>query len=305
MANRRSVWIVIALLVASLAAWRGYAQYRDQTQRTAALVESFVASIATAEQSAKQLRVVIFDDKEGHAERIGNLTSILGSAVKFNCGPITADEILSGGLSDADIIVFPGGSGRQQAKLLGSRGKKIVRDFIEGGGGYVGICAGAYLGTCVSETGLAVADARYLTGKVMVEGEGMRSISARGKGTVEIQMTNAGQTVLGYEQLPIQVTYGGGPVLSPGRSPEIDDYVVLARYSTEVWSFKAQKGTMVDTPAIVASNFGNGRVILVSPHLEMTPGLEAMVKRIMFAAAPLSSEEERKSIANNDKARKD
>jgi hypothetical protein len=36
---------------------------------------------------------------------------------------------------------------------------------------------------------------------------------------------------------------------------------------------------MINTPAIIASEFGKGRVIAISPHPEDTAGLESLVER--------------------------
>lgn len=42
-------------------------------------------------------------------------------------------------------IVLPGGSSRQQSKALGVTGRATIRQFVANGGGYLGICAGAFL----------------------------------------------------------------------------------------------------------------------------------------------------------------
>jgi putative intracellular protease/amidase len=44
-----------------------------------------------------------------------------------------------------DLVVFPGGSGSRQAAALEQEGRGAVWRFVEAGGGYLGVCVGAYL----------------------------------------------------------------------------------------------------------------------------------------------------------------
>ena len=59
----------------------------------------------------------------------------------------------------------------------------------------------------------------------------------------------------------------------------LPDYVTLAFFRTEISKYEPQKGTMIDTPAIVATEFGAGRVIAISPHPESNVHLESLVQR--------------------------
>jgi phosphoribosylformylglycinamidine (FGAM) synthase-like amidotransferase family enzyme len=57
---------------------------------------------------------------------------------------VGAEEIAAGSLAEFDLVVFPGGSGSKEAAAIGEAGREQVRQFVERGGGYIGICAGAY-----------------------------------------------------------------------------------------------------------------------------------------------------------------
>lgn len=46
------------------------------------------------------------------------------------------------GLEDVDFIVVPGGYTQQYMPALGEMGKEAIRNFIDEGGGYIGICPG-------------------------------------------------------------------------------------------------------------------------------------------------------------------
>ena len=47
-------------------------------------------------------------------------------------------------LNDFSIICFPGGDMYQYSHDIASIGKEKIRNFIRDGGGYIGICGGAY-----------------------------------------------------------------------------------------------------------------------------------------------------------------
>src|SRR3989339_1701214 len=59
-----------------------------------------------------------------------------------------ADDVFSGGLNPAsDVLIVPGGKDLNYCKDLNGKGTKIIREFVHKGGGYLGLCAGAYFGS--------------------------------------------------------------------------------------------------------------------------------------------------------------
>lgn len=72
------------------------------------------------------------------------LAALWGADVR----PVHGEEIRAGGLKDVDVLVMPGGGAQAMAGLLspmGDDGADAVRAFVEGGGMYVGSCAGSFL----------------------------------------------------------------------------------------------------------------------------------------------------------------
>ena len=63
-----------------------------------------------------------------------------------DCGIAFSSEVCTGGLDGVHVLVVPGGSSLMDWRLLGKPGRWALRRFVEAGGGYVGICAGAFLG---------------------------------------------------------------------------------------------------------------------------------------------------------------
>lgn len=60
--------------------------------------------------------------------------------------PVTAKDILSGCLMEYVALIIPGGADLPYCERLNGAGNRAIREFVENGGLYVGICAGAYYG---------------------------------------------------------------------------------------------------------------------------------------------------------------
>jgi putative intracellular protease/amidase len=258
---------------------------RPLTDEQQALAQALGESASASRGRSNPIRVAVFA-MEGHeSSASGPLTTVLDAQSPSTCELVSPDDVRGGALDRFDVVVFPGGSGSQQAAALGDQGKAAVRQFVESGGGYVGICGGAFLATAKYDWSLALVNAKTVTGKRNIPGVGMRSMAARGAGTVKMELTGAGRRVFGDLPGLLDVPYTSGPVLSPARRRDLPEYVALAFYRTEIWEYKPQRGTMIHTPAIVAARFGNGRVILFSPHPEMTESLESFIPRAVLATA--------------------
>ena len=61
---------------------------------------------------------------------------------------LSPDDVIRGQLTTDkfDVLLIPGGFAQNTLDALGKAGGERVRAFVRSGGGYVGICAGAYLG---------------------------------------------------------------------------------------------------------------------------------------------------------------
>jgi glutamine amidotransferase-like uncharacterized protein len=182
---------------------------------------------------------------------------------------ITPEEILAGGLSEVDVLVHPGGSGSGQGKALGEPGRVAIREFVNNGGGYLGVCAGAYLATNDYTWSLGLIDAKVLD----------RRHWARGKGTVTLQLSPKASEFFGQSGSEMTIHYAQGPLLARREwdDPEVPDYESLAIFATEIAENGAPRGVMVGTSAVVRCQYGRGRVFCFSPHPELTDGLSHLI----------------------------
>ena len=187
---------------------------------------------------------------------------------------VSAEEIRGGALTNYDVVIFGGGSGSKEAESLGEAGRDEVQKFVGNGGGYVGICAGAYLATANYPWSLKIINARTLSPKWQ-----------RGRAVLKMELTPSGAGILGGET-NVDVVYHQGPVVGPASATNLPPYETLAYFRTEVASNDTPKGIMINSPAIFAGQFKSGKVICISPHPEQTPGLEDIVPNAVNWVAP-------------------
>jgi len=214
------------------------------------------------------MKVALFDDSGTGGKGPGRLRKLFGAVENTTIVRIGRDEVRSGALAQFDLVIFPGGSGSAQARTLDEPGREKVRRFVKGGGGYIGICGGAFLAADGFTWGLKILDAKTVSRKWR-----------RGKGNVKIELTDQGRAILGHAEGRLDVLYANGPIIKPAGSKLLDDYVTLAHFRTELAENDSPKGVMVNSPAIVAGRFGKGRVICFSPHPEQSDKLAGFVLR--------------------------
>ena len=119
-----------------------------------------------------------------------------------------------------------------------------------------------------------------------MEGKGLKSMWYRGKSTSQkIQLTPEGQEIFGDVAEHLDVRYHNGPIVSPRGFEGLEPYTVLGWFRTEKVLYPPQKGTMINTPAIVSGDYGAGKVISISPHPESTEGLQSMLTSAIEAVA--------------------
>lgn len=218
--------------------------------------------------SQRTVNVAIYDHSSGKAPGPRDLVTFLTPENGFQATILTPEEIRSGALDKGfDVLVMPGGSAMSQANHLEEEGREQIREYVREGGGYVGICAGAYLSTTYKPWSLGLVNAKVWDLEHW----------ARGMGMVKLEMTPAGCTTLRVPKDQVDVYYGQGPMLVPADDPDMPGYEVLARYASEVALKGAPEGAMVNMHAIIRTMYGNGRVVAYSPHPEKKSGPKSLM----------------------------
>ena len=199
---------------------------------------------------------------------------------------IEPEDLADGVLKELDVVVFPGGSARRQASGLGYVGAVMLKRFIERGGGYVGICAGAYLGAHPGSK------PRYEHERLGLVNVKLRRTKKghwdRGGAIVKARVTDAGKKLLpelGGKDF-VHMHYHSGPLLEPAKAPDMAPAEVLMRFVTDVSHKKPENaGEMADTILLVRARYGKGMAVLCSAHPEVTPGFRWMLARMVRWAA--------------------
>jgi glutamine amidotransferase-like uncharacterized protein len=233
----------------------------------------------------KVLQVAVYQGP-GASKSRQTVIEVLSTAPHVKVRSVSPDDIRAGELMGCDVLIQPGGSGSGQGKALGEEGRRKVREFVEGGGGYVGVCAGAYLATCNYDWSLGILDAKVVDSQHW----------ARGFGTVDISLTSFGRELLGAKENQIQIYYHQGPLLAPAGKAEVPDYDGLAKFESEIAKNGAPKGVMPGCTAIAAGTYEKGRVLCFSPHPERTEGRQQLlVRAVEWAAGRTAAEKEPKA----------
>ncbi|MFX0009302.1 MAG: BPL-N domain-containing protein [Candidatus Hermodarchaeota archaeon] len=180
---------------------------------------------------------------------------------------IRGSDIQAGDLDDFDVLIWPGGHYPAFWEEIGQNGKEKIQNFVANGGGYFGICAGAYY---ACDYMVWMDDPAFPPPNYKVEGDELNldlfpgvawgpifEIAERpepGYAMTQINITNHTHPITNSLPESLQIIYIGGPYILPYGGA---DYTVLGTYN------------VTGDPAIVACNYGTGRVCLIGPHAEI------------------------------------
>ncbi len=207
------------------------------------------------------IKVAVYEDKGATGKGIPCVTEIMSRTDDIKLTRLKGADIAAGGLRGYDLVMFTGGSGSAEAAGLGEKGREEVRDFVRNGGGYVGICAGAYLACSGFEWGVGILNAKTVSSKWR-----------RGQGEVKVEGEAFGEKLTDRG-----VRYANGPIIKADVRKDLPAFETLVSFRTELAENDTPVGVMVNAPAMVRSSYGLGRVFTSSPHPEQTAGLEDLV----------------------------
>lgn len=156
------------------------------------------------------------------------------------------DQVNSRTLSSQDLLIIPGGDFKTYLHNPNIKGGDI-KNFVSGGKGFVGICAGAFAASSYIEG--------YQAGWGIAPHVHSKFYSFDGE--LPVSFTSRGQSILNFSGVKRLSVANGPSMYKEGL------YTPLARYNTS---------TMHNGyAAILDDTYGSGRVILSSPHPELYP----------------------------------
>ena len=177
--------------------------------------------------------------------------------MNYTVETVSAQQINHNGLGAFRALCIPGGSMYDYAQDISARGKENIRNFVHNGGGYIGICGGAYFaseevywrgsqlpmtplglfhGTAAGPINEIVAYPNYTMAKVNVMNQAHPMIKSERDsesmlyywGPALISNTNANTIILGnydisHQTAMLVLEYGHGKVFLIGTHPEIEE----------------------------------------------------------------------------------
>ncbi|MHA2309291.1 MAG: BPL-N domain-containing protein [Candidatus Heimdallarchaeaceae archaeon] len=180
---------------------------------------------------------------------------------------ISVQDIIDGCLDDFDVLLWPGGDYVSYWEM-GLEGKAAVQDFVSGGGGYLGICAGAYY---ACDYMVWMDDDSFPPPDYKVEGDELNldlfegvawgpifDLAERPEPGYAMVQVNINHSHPITKDLPdtMQILYYGGPYFVPYEQTG-SNVTILGTYD------------LTGQNAVATTTCGHGRVFLISPHGEL------------------------------------
>ncbi|CAE7582009.1 unnamed protein product [Symbiodinium microadriaticum] len=214
--------------------------------------------------------------------------------------------------SGFDVFLVPGGSAQADWRTLESEGREAIHRFVQSGGGYCGICAGAFLAHRLRLLDALKKPAHQGKERTLTEGESGDELdepqvaphvpqakASRDPFMVNVHFTKRGKRLLwtegpgppsGEDELhngTVRMRYHNGPLLRVLKASPAEALCSMTSDATAALNGCA---------AVVMQNSGGGRVLAISPHPESTqdglllpqPGKERL-RRVLQRAVLLAA----------------
>ena len=203
---------------------------------------------------ATNLEVAIYSEEATWLEGIISLEHFLDWK-GLSHQRISSDDINNGILTEGfKVVIFPGGYAYDYKVDLNAKGEKNIKAFINNGGGYLGICAGAFLATAsVLWEGI-----KYNYPLDLFQGTAIGSIKEiqpwDGYKMTTISL-NKNNEINKFQKEKLKTLYYGGPYFEPSLNQAVDTIATWDEYLNKL--------------AIISFKYGSGNVILSAPHPEI------------------------------------
>jgi biotin--protein ligase len=259
----------------------------------------------SANVHAQTMNILIYSGPGVGPKSLANTIAMLSSlvAAPYVIKTVGPDTIISRDwLADTALLVIPGGADIPYMEKLGGIGNQNIREYVQNGGKYLGICAGAYY---------AAESIEFAKGDPRLEVVATRELKFY-PGLVQ------GPTYSGFDYVPPQniagmraatitwqvdqpfatnqkfVTYynGGGHFVAAEQYPQI---TILARYNPET------PNQLADSAAIIECKYGKGTAILSGLHFEWGGASfdDSDPRLAAIKSALLSAEQDRLALAKH------
>ncbi|KUK32849.1 MAG: Uncharacterized protein XD64_1325 [Thermotoga sp. 47_83] len=160
-------------------------------------------------------------------------------------------------IPEIDVFIIPGGFASEISLSLGKANLHKIKNMVKKGMKYIGICAGSYLAI------KGYWEDRTLTGELVLIKAQHPKIEDWNRGNGYVKVSLKDHPISWGLKETITMWYENGPIFSEG------DYEIIGTFDDEINEIGSPV-VMKGSPAIIASEYGKGKVILFSPHPEFS-----------------------------------
>ena len=258
------------------------------TTSTTSKTTKYAAGSPTSTTSTKTVRVLIYNGNGAITSCVNGVMNALNAANNNNLVPgyrftwAKSTRITSSILANYDLLVMPGGTSGYTYIHSDSISASAIKNFVFSGHGFLGICAGAYVGSKyvggsgVSYNGWGIAP--HVSSKVYNH-----------ERNLNVSTTSIATQLLGSSGTLTLAHYNGPAMYGSG-------YTTFANYVSSTYKGYA---------AIVGDTYGNGRVVLSGPHPELSPTNYTLLDRLIVWAANVKTPATTVTLSQINKAAKD
>lgn len=216
------------------------------------------AAVAAA-MSEAPLKVAVYADRGPSGIGAAEWYRIVRDSPQMKLKLVDGAAVRAGALEGQDLFIMPGGNSSNEFVSLGIDGVARMKDYIRGGGAYLGTCAGC----CLLMDGSASYRARMMPwGKTGSEPDLFFPF---------VDLNEKGAKALGLRSGRHKIRYHGGPFMRPTTN-------TIEGASFELWgtldsemTYRGKvnpKKQMHGAAAILGGTYGKGRVFVTSLHPE-------------------------------------
>jgi len=200
----------------------------------------------------------------------------------YNVHFVGEGDILANALDPLDVLLMSGGDTFAMAEGLGAEGSDKLRNFIEGGGRYIGTCAGAYLplrssmdflnqfnfiNVKISNISRRLSEPeRHLLQKHACSSYGGEFVYHVAREDVLLELVNGFQAD-GKKEM-VAPLFGGPSMLSSEDIEPIATYKGFTKKTRFLVEEKLARKTLIGNIAVAKKSMGRGHLYIFGPHFE-------------------------------------
>ena len=203
-----------------------------------------------------KVKVGLFLDKGCSGNGALQWARLLAHCPQLDLTLLDANDIRNGKLDGLQLLLCPGGSSKTQYDMMGPDGVQKVKQFIENGGNYIGVCAGSF-------------SAMNREGRICLLPYDYIPNASGQLADLAFEFNQESAKLLDIKPGRHIIRYHGGNIMKPTEpTASMGEAKVLAVFKSSVSPYGKAPFNYMNTPAVVLGQYGKGKVLASSCHPE-------------------------------------